>query len=413
MPEVTPLRRNVRFQLLWIGSAISELGTQMTWLAYPLLVLVVTGSPGLAGLVGGTRLAATMVCSLPGGVLVDRSDRRRIMIVSEAVRAAGMASVAVAVMGDHVWVTHLVVVAAVNGAAYAVFEPARTTAIRALVPDEHLHTAYSQEQSRSHAAGLVGPPLGGGLFAAGRAVPFLLDAVSYLASLACVLAARVPRRAGPPPAEEPAHRSVRSDIVQAAGWLWRQRFLRALCGLALLANLVVNASMIPVIVLVGDRGGSSSVVGLVLAGIGVGGLAGSLVAGPTAARVPAGPLMLGVCWLFSALIVLIALPFGPYWPGVALSVGMFVAAPLNIVLQVMIAKMVPGDMLGRMSSLLMMGSMGLTPLAPLVGGLLAEYAGPEAALVIIGVALAGCCAVATGSSTLRRTALEPAPATAG
>ena len=78
---------------------------------------------------------------------------------------------------------HIFAVAVVNGVCDAFFGPARATAIRGVVPPEQLPTAYSQEEARTHAAGLVGPPLGGALYGLGRAFPFVVDLISYVVSL--------------------------------------------------------------------------------------------------------------------------------------------------------------------------------------------------------------------------------------
>lgn len=204
-----PLRRNLRFQLFWVGSAASELGSTLTWLAYPLLVLALTGSPGQAGLVGAVELASGMVFALPAGVLVDRWDRRRVLLGTDLVRAATIASVALAIFTDNLTLPHLIAASIVNGAAGALFHPAHAASLRALVPREQLPSAYAQEQTRTHAAGLAGPPLGGLLFAAGRAVPFAVDAVTYLVSFVCVALARVPRR----PAELAPRQSMFEGIA--------------------------------------------------------------------------------------------------------------------------------------------------------------------------------------------------------
>src|SRR5262245_56917941 len=189
-----PLRRNARFQLLWIGSAASALGSQLSALAFPLLVLAITGSPAKAGLVSAAHLASLVVVVALAGPLVDRWDRRRILIGCELARGLGMASVAGAVSAGVVVLPHLLVVGLAQGAANALFNPARMTAVRAVGPRSELGSAIAQEEVRTHAAALAGPPLAGALFGLGRAVPFVLDSVSYLVSLVCIVAARVPRR---------------------------------------------------------------------------------------------------------------------------------------------------------------------------------------------------------------------------
>ncbi|MCG5212943.1 MFS transporter [Streptosporangium sp. KLBMP 9127] len=399
MSELPPLRRNLRFQMLWIGAATSGLGSTLTWLAFPLLVLAVTGSAALAGVTGACRIVTNILVSLPAGVWVDRWDRRRILLGSEAVRFLTMSALAVAIFTEQVALWHIIVVAVVNGAADACSSPARATAIRAIVPAEQLPSAYAQEEARSHAASLAGPPLGGFLFALGRAVPFVVDAITYLISMVCVIIAKVPRR--PETAPEPRKAKMRSDIIEAGRWLWRQRGLRAGLMFSLVANLVANALLLPVIVLVEGRGGDPTATGFVLAGMGLGGLLGATVSAKIGDLLPPGKLMLAVVGFFALAVCAAALPFGPYWPVVPLFLAMVTVPALNVVLRVLVATLVPDEMMGRLVSLFTVASMGLTPVGPLLGGLLAEYVSGAGALLLIGGLLAAGCALASTSPALR------------
>ncbi|MET8866011.1 MFS transporter [Nonomuraea sp. NPDC004580] len=93
-----PLRKNVRFQLLWIGGAVSQLGTELSRLATPLLVLALTGSPGLAGVVAGARTAAFLAVQIPAGVWIDRWDRRRTLVTAQGLQAAVSALLAALIL---------------------------------------------------------------------------------------------------------------------------------------------------------------------------------------------------------------------------------------------------------------------------------------------------------------------------
>jgi MFS family permease len=397
-----PLRRNLRFQLFWVGSAASEFGSALSGLAYPLVVLALTGSPTQAGLVGAVSMATEMICGLPAGALVDRWDRRRILLGADLVRVVTLTSLGLALLADALTMPHLLAAAVVNGVASALFWPAHGASIRALVPSEQLPTAYAQEQTRQHAAGLAGPALGGLLFSLGRAIPFLVDAVTYLISFVCVAFARVPRRPEPPAvpsqdAQPHQRQSMREGIGEAMRWLWDQRLLRAVCGLALGTNLLVNAMTIPIIVMVGTPVN----VGLVMAAMGVGGLAGAAISGRLMRLLPTGRLMLGGTWFLAVILPLMVLPLGGYWPGVVLFLAMLVVPALNIALEVEVARTAPDHMQGRVHGVLNVAMSGVTPLAPLVGGLLTQYGGAVPAILGLGAALVVCSVAATFSPTLR------------
>ncbi len=421
MTEPPPLRRNLRFQSLWLGAATSELGSTLTWLAFPLLILSVTGSAAVAGLTGACRITTNLLMSLPAGVWVDRWNRRRILIACEAVRCLSLAALALAIFADRVALWQIILVAVLNGSADAFFGPARATAIRAVVPAEQLPTAYAQEEARSHAASLAGPPLGGFLFGLGRVFPFVVDALSYFLSMLFVIAAKVPSRPQPDPAsaespsgsadgaaegagEEAGARPkarMRADVAEAGRWLWRQRGLRAGLAFSLISNLVANALLLPVIVLIEERGGDSTGTGFVLAAMGLGGLLGATVSARIGRLLPPGRLMLVVVGFFALAVCATTLPFGRYWPGVPLCLAMVAVPALNVVLQVVVATLVPDAMMGRLVSLFSMASMGLAPLGPVLGGTLAQYIGGVGALLVIGGALAATCAVAALGPSLR------------
>src|SRR5215467_2332253 len=136
--RVTPLWRNWRFQALWVGSGASMLGINAADFAYPLVILAMTGSPALAGVFGFIQIGATTLAGLPAGALVDRWDRRRVLIGAELVRAITVGTVAAAAALGHLTLAHLYVVAAVIGTATQFGGPARMLMIRAVVPTPQL-----------------------------------------------------------------------------------------------------------------------------------------------------------------------------------------------------------------------------------------------------------------------------------
>ncbi|NUR90521.1 MAG: MFS transporter, partial [Nonomuraea sp.] len=229
--EIVPLRKNVRFQLLWVGSAVSELGSELTRLAMPLLVLALTGSPGLAGVVAGARTVALLVMQMPAGVWVDRWDRRRTLVAAQGFQAVGSALLTALIVTGQVRLWQFVTLAVLDGLCAAFIGPVQHAAVRGVVPSGQLHSAYAQEEARTHAAGLLGPPLGGLLYGLGRALPFVVDTITFLAATIFYVFAKVPRR----PADEPPtpvredgtdRRGMRREAAEAAAWLWRRRGLR-------------------------------------------------------------------------------------------------------------------------------------------------------------------------------------------
>jgi MFS family permease len=274
------LRRNRDFTKLWIGEAVSTLGSRSSYVAYPLLVLALTGSAAQAGLVGFARQLPLFLFQLPAGALADRWNRRRLMIACDAGRAAAMAGLATSLLLGKPSLALIFVVAFVEGTLNVAFRPAEIGALKQIVPAHELPTAVAANEARDNAAYLGGPSLGGFLFAISRAAPFLADAASYLASLTCVAMIRRPLEEAPPSAER---RSLRRDVGEGLSWLWRQPFLRASLLLAGGTNLISNALALFVILVARERGASSSAIGVMLTLVAAGGLAGA-VATPLALR---------------------------------------------------------------------------------------------------------------------------------
>ncbi len=189
-----PLRGNRDFVLLWTAGVTSGLGSQLTLVAYPLLVLGLDGTPTQAGLLGTAGLVTRTALRLPAGALVDRWDRRRVMLCCDGVRAAALLAVVAAVAAGVAGVGLLLVAVVVESASGVFFLPAERAALRSVVPVEQLSSALAVNQAREFAAELAGPPLGGLLLGLGRALPFLGDALSYAYSFVAVLLVRTPLR---------------------------------------------------------------------------------------------------------------------------------------------------------------------------------------------------------------------------
>jgi MFS family permease len=154
-----PLRKNRAFLLLWMGAGLSMLGARVSAVAYPLLLIFDGGSVAAAGLVGFAALLPALVLQLPAGVLVDRWDRRRTMIWCDVAGLIAMTSVAVALIADRLWLPHLMAAAFIEGSAVILYRLAERASIGNVVHPSHLMTAYSRNEARGRAAGLLGQPL--------------------------------------------------------------------------------------------------------------------------------------------------------------------------------------------------------------------------------------------------------------
>ena len=183
-----PLRKNRDFVLLQGGQLLSNVGTQITQIAYPLLVLGLTHSPAKAGLVAFARALPLWVFALPAGLAADRFRRKPLMIASDVIRTVIVTALGVAVLTHHVVFWEIPVVAFIEGVGATLFGGAQMGAMRSVVPRSQLPMATNVLTARVAIVRLAGPPLGGILFGITRSLPFFADAGSYAFSTASLAA---------------------------------------------------------------------------------------------------------------------------------------------------------------------------------------------------------------------------------
>ena len=294
------LWRNRDFNLLWTSQCFSGLGTSMTSLAYPLVVLALTGSAIAAGAVGTVAAVARTALRLPAGVLVDRVDRRRLMVGCDAVRLVAFVVLGFAVFTGRANLLLVMVIALVESVCSVAFESAEMTALPNLVPMAQVSTAVARNEARGAAVNLVGPPLGGALYTLGRSVPFLADAVSYLLSLTGLLLIRrrFQQRDQGRPTTSPLH-----DLFEGLRFIVGEPFLRAAMAIAAPINFALNGLIFALILLLQRSGTTPALIGTMQTAIGVGGLVGAVLAGPLMRRFSTSVLVRAICVLGVPLLL--------------------------------------------------------------------------------------------------------------
>ena len=398
-----PLRRNRDFLLLWSGQVVSTIGTRITSLAYPLLVLALTRSPAKAGIVGFAQTLPFLLVYLPAGALVDRLNRKTVMLVSDGGRALALASIAVALAIDHLTLAQIALVAFVEGCLFVFFQVAETAALPNVVPKPQLATAVAQNQARDQGADVAGQPLGGLLFGVSQLLPFAFDAVSYLVSFTTMLFVRAPLQAS----RERARTRLRTEISEGIAWMWRQRFVRSLALLIGATNFVLNAIVLLVIVRARELGASPALVGGLFAFFGAGALLGALI-GPWVQRhVRARVVVIGSLWLWAVEVAVLVATSNAVMLGVLLGVGAVVGVAFNVVVATYRYALVPDHLQGRTTSVVRMIAWGTIPLAQLLSGILAERIGTGPSfLTFAGVMLLTAVAASIAPSVRRAPSIE-------
>jgi predicted MFS family arabinose efflux permease len=396
--QPTLLRRNRDFLLLWVSQAASVLGSQISFIAYPLLVLALTDSATKAGLVATAASLPALLLYLHAGVLVDRFDRKRIMLVSDAVNALSAASLGAAVLLDRVAFAHILAVAFIHGTGFVVFSLAELAALPRVVLPTQVSEAIARNESRTYAALLIGPPIGGALFAVGRAAPFLVDAVSYALSFGLVSRVKTTLQEQ----RERATSRMRDEIVEGISWLWSRPFLRYSVFLVAGLNLIVNSVALLVIIHARQEGVHPSLIGVLFASFGVGGLLGSLAAPRLQRRLHTRVVVLGILWLDAVLVLLLAPTANPLIVIPVFTALAFFGPTWNAVVTGYRVAIVPDPLQGRVNSAARVVAIGAMPLGYAIGGFAVDTVGSSASILGFGLAMAMLAAVATLIPSVRR-----------
>ncbi len=396
VPVPQPLWRNRDYVLLWAGQAVSILGTQVSQLAFPLLVLALTGSAAQAGFVAATRSVPWLLFALPAGALVDRWPRKPTLILCSVGGAAALGSIALAYALGVLTIGQLVVVSFVEGTLALVFGLAETSALPQVVSREQLPAAIAQQQAQYAVGGLLGPPLGGALFGIAQLLPFLLDAVSYSIS---AVSLRLIRR--PLPGAALAHqRSLRAEIGEGVAWLWRQPLIRYMAFLTGALNFTGGIDLI-VIVIARAQGASAATIGLLFALGGAGGIFGALLAPRIQRRFSFGQVIIGLTWFCAGVFFLFAGARSLVAVTAILIVFFAVMPSYDTVQYSYRLALIPDALQGRVNSAFRLVAQGLRPLGIALTGILLERIGPTRTLLCFGVWLLAVALLTTANRHVR------------
>jgi len=384
-----PLRKNRDFVLLQVGQTLSTIGSESTGIAYPLLVLAITHSPVQAGVVGFARLVPWALFGVLAGAAVDRLPRKRMMIASDVVRICAVASIVVAIAVHGISFIQIAIVAFVEGTMFVFFNLAEVGALRSVVPVRQLPAAAAAEQARYATMTLVAPPLGGSLFGLGRALPFLADSVSYVFSLASLLAIRTPFQ------EEREHEQVplKTQLAEGFRWLWGHPFLRTCAILFTWVNLLFEATFLVLIVVGRRQGLSGAHIGALIALLGLCLLVGSVASPRLQRRLSMRTIVVASFWLQLGIAAFVVKPNVYVLVAGAVPAALLGPSVNATVIGYRVA-IVPDRLTGRVNSVARTIALCGAPLGPLAAGVLlgaysarttvAIFAGAMLLLAVIG-----------------------------
>jgi MFS family permease len=371
------------FRLFFAGQLVSLVGTWMQSVAQSWLVLELTNSPFLLGLIGTLQFAPVLVLSFVAGALADRLVKRRVLVVTQSLMCLQALLLAALVHRGHVEYWHVAVMAAVYGVVNTVDMPTRQAFIVEMVGRDSLRSAIALNSAMFNAARVVGPALAGLVIARwGTALAFLCNGLSFVAVIAALLALRAEGRPHPS-----SGRALRHEIAEGVGYALRTPRIAMVLSLvmAVSAFFFNYNTLVPLLardVLHQDAHGF----GLLMTAVGGGAVVGAAVlASLGAERPPLSMLVASALALGSAMMLTAGVTrFGAAAALLAIMgfCGMLFMTGANTTVQLT----VPDDLRGRVMSLHTLMFAGMTPLGAFLVGSITQALGPRAGFLLTGAA---------------------------
>jgi MFS family permease len=377
---VPSLWRNRDYLLLQGGQLVSYIGNQQQFIALPLLVLALTGSAFQAGLAIGLNAAATILVSPIAGVLVDRWNRKTTMLLCDAGRALVTLTIPLAF-----W-THLltmpqiyaaVVLASILG---TIFTVANAAALPNVVTREQLPVALAQSQAAYTGVRVTGSLIGGALYTIGKVIPFLVNALSFGASVLSLGLIRGRFQTGREDATQPLYQA----IAEGVAWLWRQPLLRFLTLVNGADSLRYGAGYLIILILAKELHATASGIGLVFTAAGVGALLGTIASIWARKRFSFGRITISMLWLEALVFPLYAVAPSVFAMCLVAAAEEFVGPIYDISLDTYRLMLTPDSMRGRVSSAVHMVTRGVQSVGAIIGGMMIQGIGAHWSAVVFG-----------------------------
>lgn len=382
--KTVPLGKNRDFMLLWIGAGIANIGSRVSAIAYTLLVFWNTGSAADASYVTTAALLPNLFMQLPAGAVVDRWNRRAIMIGCDIGRIAAIGSVIAAVAAGHVWLPQLVAVAFVESSLTAVYLLAERAAVFTVVEDEQIGPAMSRNEARNQASGLLGQPLGTLLFALVRWVPFASTVFAHVVSLVTLLFIKRDLHGD----RDGRRRNPLAEIAEGFTFVLGQLYLKRALSLIAASNILFQILALGLIVIVKHHGGSAATIGLIIGASGIGGMFGALQSSVYMKHFGIRRIIMGVNVIWSALMTGIAFTHAPLVLAAIFTVMTYAAGVSNVAGIVYTMKTTPGNMQGRVGSIANLMSSGGNALGAIVAGVMLDHYGTTTTVLVVGGVMA-------------------------
>ncbi len=395
---LVPLRHR-DFRLLWTGQTVSSFGNYVHRVALPFQLLALGASPLQLGIAVAINTATSVVLLLFGGAIADRLPRRTLIIASDLVGGCVVAVMALLSWAGALRIEYVYVASIGLGAADAFLRPSYNAIIAELVPGDILRAGNAARLLGRSLARIAGPTVGGLAVAfAGPALAFGIDALTFFFSFATLVLAKPSLRI--PSSSASLVRDVREGFgyVFSVRWLWTTTLYFMLVNIAYAGQ---SGVMMPL--LVRDvLGGNAETYGVIISAYGVGTILASVAIAQVAVRRPG---MLMYTFELLACVATLAIGLVPIVPAVVVfmaltGVGL---ASSTVIWEALLQRHVPERILGRVSSIDLLGNSLINPIGPIVVAALVGSIGPAGTFVVTGAYALALASIGLVASPLRRT----------
>lgn len=377
------------FRILVLGSSISMLGTRISTLAFPMLVLGIKNSPLMAGLVTFAAIAPGVLLYMPAGVIVDRRDPRRVMLVSEISRGtvAILVVIALVIFGRNISIVFLMLAMFAEEVLEIFSTLADRRYLNRLMERDKISSRQASAEARTHAAALAGRPIGPLLFAFSSFLPFLADAISFVASVVSLLLIRSTGK--PQEAEWPTFKQLTSGIGHGVGRVKSDRRIWLTSSLMAMTSMVSQALILIFLVEAHSRKFSALAIGIVFGASGVGGAVGSFCSKIVLRFIRKCwlPIQMGA-WFVVFLVLATARSDVAFLSAVAMFVMSVTGAIGNIECGTYLTENIADDMIGKVSGISYTMTIGACALGPVIGGYTVQYSSTQDAVFVLFIIVA-------------------------
>lgn len=390
LPKLRPLIFNRDYMLLWGGQVLSAVGSGMSGIVSTFLILSITisvtnpkGDTVIAGLAGALGALPYLLFSLPVGALIDRWNRKRVMIICDSFRALNMASIPLALTLNILTPWQILANAFIEGTFFVFFNIAEVAALSRVVEKRQLPQASAQNEAGFISANLTGPPLGAVLYEqVSRAFPFILDSISYAVSVVSLFFIKTEFQGDRSKVEQ---RHLIVEIREGLSWLWSQPLIRFMAFLTGGLNFVGAATFLILIIKAKELGATETEIGFLVSIGAVGGILGAVLGGQIQKRFTFGQVIITVGWLGAVLYFFYL--FAPNFIvlGVIMALSWMIGPIYNVVQFSYRLALIPERLQGRVNSTFRLLAYGLQPIGAALSGILLAIIGTDNTIIFFGV----------------------------